>query len=141
MGNGVRSSITLTQEVEGEKKYEGKFRRSFFKKRRVRERDLHFLRHSTLFLFLFSSSSLVRCCFAGSQWRLALARSHCVLKTSINISIAQHSTQERRRRKRGSVELGVRLHPYHDVCIFMYQQTNVPSRSPIDDGLQRSSKR
>jgi hypothetical protein len=37
--------------------------------------------------------------------------------------------------------LGVRLHPSHDVCIFMYQQTNVPSRSPIDDGLQRSSKR
>jgi hypothetical protein len=103
----------------------------------VRERDLHFLRHSTLFLFLFSSSSLVRCCFAGSQWRLALARSHCVLKTSINISSS--TAQKRRRRKRGSVELGVRLHPYHDVCIFMYQQTNVPSRSPIDDGLQRSS--
>jgi hypothetical protein len=103
MGNGVRSSITLTQEVdeeeEGEKKYERKFRRSFFKKRRVRERDLHFLRHSTLFLFLFSSSSLVRCCFAGSQWRLVLARSHCVLKTSINISIAQHSTKKKKKKK------------------------------------------
>jgi hypothetical protein len=105
MGNGVRSSITLTQEVdeeEGEKKYERKFMEEeevLFLKRRVRERDLHFLRHSTLFLFLFSSSSLVRCCFAGSQWRLALARSHCVLKTSINISIAQHSTRKKKKKK------------------------------------------
>ncbi len=35
------------------RKVHGRRRSSFFKKRRVRERDLHFLRHSTLFLFYF----------------------------------------------------------------------------------------